>query len=56
MMIWSDITAIQEHHQELLREAEKERLVRQLLVKRNKPSLWQNISNLIFGSTRPDNR
>ena len=48
MINWMDIIVAREYHQELSREAEKARLVRQLMAGNDKPRTWQRISDLVF--------
>ncbi len=52
MINWLDIVVAQEYHQDLLRQAEKERLIRQLKTDSNKPRTWQHISELVFGNNQ----
>jgi hypothetical protein len=49
MFSWRDVEANREHHKELLREAEKSRLIRQLKAEKaaTTPSLWQQARGLL---------
>jgi hypothetical protein len=44
MMFSKDYAIKQEQYKDLLREAEKERLVRQMTANREKPAIWQGLS------------
>ncbi len=52
MINWLDIMVARECQQDLLRQVEKERLIRQLKTDSNKPRTWQHISDLVFGNNQ----
>lgn len=43
MMSWKDVIMAQEHHKDLLREAEAARLVRQFSRNNRRTTLWQKV-------------
>ena len=47
MMTWLDAHGINERRQDLIHEAEMERLAKQALGHRQRPSIWQNVRNLL---------
>ena len=49
MVIWRDVAAVRERTKELLLEAEKERLIQQMVVGREEPAAWQKVRGLLAG-------
>jgi hypothetical protein len=49
MLSWKDEKVRQEHYQELLREAEQERLIRQAMAAREEPAVWEKVKGLFSG-------
>ncbi len=52
MNIWMDYAVKQEQRQDWLREAEKERLIRQIMAECKKSVTWQSMKDLMLGITK----
>ena len=50
MLSWKDVMMAQEHRQDLLREAEEARLVKELNSDDEGKSVWQKVKGLFFGA------
>ena len=49
MINWSDVLITQERNKDLLREAEKERLIQQVSAEAKESTVWQKAKNLFTG-------
>ncbi len=49
MINWSDVLITQERNKDLLREAEKERLIQQVSAEAEEPTVWQKVKELFAG-------
>lgn len=49
MVIWRDVAAVRERNKELLHEAEKDRLIQQIVTDREEPAAWQKVKGLLAG-------
>lgn len=49
MINWSDVMVTQERNKDLLREAEKERLIQQVSAEAEESTVWQKVKELFAG-------
>ena len=49
MINWSDVLVTQERTKDLLREAEKERLIQQASAEAEESTIWQKVKDLFAG-------
>ena len=49
MINWSDVMVTQERNKDLLREAEKERLIQQASAEAEESTVWQKVKDLFAG-------
>ncbi|MBI1878602.1 MAG: hypothetical protein HYR94_10310 [Chloroflexi bacterium] len=54
MLSWKDVIAVQEHHKELLREAEQARLIQQAKAGAEEGSVWQRVKGLFAGMNKSE--
>ena len=52
MINWHDVMVIQERNKDLLREAERERLIQQASTGAEGPMVWQKVKDLLAGSDK----
>lgn len=54
MITGRDVTVQQMQHEDRLRQAEQERLLKQLATKEEKTSLWQSLHKLLVSDNQPE--
>jgi len=52
MFFSSDYESRKEHYKDLLRDAEKERLISRVIIRGKKLKVWQSIVGLVTGTNR----